>query len=605
MSKIIGVDLGTTNSEVAVIEGGRPVTINSSENSPFFPSVVAFTKDGILVGEPAKRQAVLNPEKTIQRIKRKMGTNYKVKIDSKEYTPQEISAMILGKIKRDAEDFLGDKVTEAVITVPAYFDDNQRQATKDAGKIAGLEVRRIINEPTAAAMAYGLDKEAEELKIAVIDLGGGTFDVTIMEMGEGVFEVIATSGDTNLGGTDMDNAIIDYIVQDFKSKNGIDLSQDKAAMQRIRDAAEKAKIELSSTMSTNINLPYIFADSSGPKHIDITLTRAKLEELVEPVLNRLDGPIKQAMSDAKITSGDIDKIILVGGPTRMPIVREKIKKFFGKEPERGVDPMQCVAMGAAIQAGVLSGEMKDVLLLDVTPLTLGIETLGGIATPLIERNTTIPTKKSQIFSTAADNQTSVEIHVLQGERKFAADNKTLGRFVLDGIPPAPRGVPQIEVTFDIDANGILNVSAKDLGTGKERSITIKRPGGLSEEEINRMVKEAEAHAEEDKKRKEKVEIKNNAESLAYTAERTLKEAKDVVTPEQKERVEKAIKEVREALTGDDIENIKKKTEELQEAIYQVSSAMYQKAQAEQAQQQKETGKKEDVVDADYEVVDDK
>lgn len=615
MPKIIGIDLGTTNSEAAYMEGGRPVIIPSAEGSTFggkmFPSVVAFTKEGErLVGEPAKRQAVLNPDRTIMRIKRKMGTNYTATIDDRTYTPPEISAMILQKIKTDAEAYLGEEVKQAVITVPAYFNDNQRQATKDAGTIAGLEVLRIINEPTAASLAYGLDK-SEDQKIVVLDLGGGTFDVTIMDIGEGVFEVASTAGDTQLGGTDMDDKIIEYIISEFKKKEGIDLSGDRAALQRLRDAGEKAKMELSSTLSTTMNLPFIASDSSGPKHLEMKLTRAKLEELVEPVLKRCEAPIKRAFKDAKFDYKDINKIILVGGPTRMPIVREKFEKIIGKKAERGVDPMQCVAMGAAIQAGVLAGEVKDLLLLDVTPLSLGVETLGGVATRLIDRNTTIPTRRSQIFSTAADFQTSVEIHVFQGERDMAADNISLGRFHLTGIPPAPRGVPQIEVTFDIDANGIVNVSAKDLGTGKEQSITITGSTNLSQEEIEKKIKNAEKYAEEDKKLRETVETKNQAESLVYNAEKTLKEYGDKVSAEDKKSIEKSIEALKESMKGDDIPKIKKDIEKLQEEVQKIGTAIYQKVAQEQAEQQakKQAGEAEEgkedkeYVDADYKIVD--
>ncbi len=615
MSKIIGIDLGTTNSEAAYMEGGRPVIIPSAEGSTFggkmFPSVVAFTKEGErLVGEPAKRQAVLNPDRTIMRIKRKMGTNYTATIDDRTYTPPEISAMILQKIKTDAEAYLGEEVKQAVITVPAYFNDNQRQATKDAGTIAGLEVLRIINEPTAASLAYGLDK-SDDQKIVVLDLGGGTFDVTIMDIGEGVFEVASTAGDTQLGGTDMDDKIIEYIISEFKKKEGIDLSKDRAALQRLRDAGEKAKMELSSTLSTTMNLPFIASDSSGPKHLEMKLTRAKLEELVEPVLKRCEAPIKRAFKDAKLEYKDINRIILVGGPTRMPIVREKFEKIIGKKAERGVDPMQCVAMGAAIQAGVLAGEVKDLLLLDVTPLSLGVETLGGIATRLIDRNTTIPTRKGQIFSTAADFQTSVEIHVFQGERDMAVDNISLGRFHLTGIPPAPRGVPQIEVTFDIDANGIVNVSAKDLGTGKEQSITITGSTNLSQEEIEKKIKDSEKYAEEDKKRRDTIETKNIAESLVYNAEKTLKEHGDKVSKEDRESIEKAIETLKESMKGDDISKIKKDTEKLKEEVQKIGTAIYQKVAQEQAEQQAkkqadetEEGKEDkEYVDADYKIVD--
>ncbi|MCD6236888.1 MAG: molecular chaperone DnaK [Thermoplasmata archaeon] len=614
MGKIIGIDLGTTNSEVAVIEGGRPTIIKSAEGQSYFPSVVAFTKDGeLLVGEMAKRQAVVNPEGTVMRIKRKMGTKEKVKIHGKEYTPEQISAFILQKIKRDAEDFLGEKISEAVITVPAYFDDDQRQATKNAGIIAGFDVKRIINEPTAAALAYGLDKKGEH-KIAVYDFGGGTFDITIMEVGEGVFEVLSTNGDTQLGGSDMDKALVDYIIDNFKKENGVDLSKDPKALQRIYEAAENAKIELSSKLQTEINLPYITVVDGEPKHLEMKLSRAQLEQLIEPIIDKSFGPCKQALEDAKLKPEDIDHIVLVGGTTRIPLIRKKVEEFFGKAPERGVDPMECVAVGAAIQAGVLSGAIdKEIVLLDVTPLTLSVETLGGVATPIIPRNTTIPVRRSKIFTTAADNQTTVEIHVVQGERSMAADNKSLGRFHLTGIPPAPRGIPQIEVTFDIDVNGILNVSAKDLATGKEQSIKITGSTKLSDEEVERMRKEAEAHAEEDRKRKEKIETRNNAENLIYTAERTIKDLGDKISEEDKKAIDTKIDELRKALTGDNIEEIKKKTEELSSELQKIGAKAYQQAAAQgvdkENKEEKETWKghpsDDKTIDADYKVKDKK
>ena len=576
MSKIIGIDLGTTNSCVAVMEGGEPVVITNSEGARTTPSVVSFQANGErLVGQVAKRQAITNPDKTIMSIKRHMGTDYKVNIDGKDYTPQEISAMILQKLKADAEAYLGEKVTEAVITVPAYFNDAERQATKDAGRIAGLDVKRIINEPTAASLAYGLDKMDSAHKILVYDLGGGTFDVSILDLGDGVFEVVSTNGDARLGGDDFDQRIIDYIAEDFKSQNGIDLRQDKMALQRLKEAAEKAKIELSSSTQTLINLPFITADATGPKHIDMTLTRAKFNELTHDLVERTINIMKEALKSGNVSLNDIDKVILVGGSTRIPAVQEAVKNFTGKEPSKGVNPDECVAMGAAIQAGVLTGDVKDVLLLDVTPLTLGIETLGGVATPLIERNTTIPARKSQIFSTAADNQTSVEIHVVQGERQMAADNKTLGRFTLSGIAPAPRGIPQIEVAFDIDANGIVKVSATDKATGKEANITITASTNLSDAEIDKAVKEAEQFAEEDKKRKEAIEVKNNAEQTVYQTEKTLNELGDKVSAEEKSEIEAKIEEVKKVKDGDDIEAIKKAMEDLTQAFYKVSEKLYQ------------------------------
>ncbi len=616
MSKIIGIDLGTTNSCVSVMEGGEAVVITNSEGARTTPSVVSFQANGErLVGQVAKRQAITNPDKTIISIKREMGTDHKVTIEGKDYTPQEISAMILQKLKADAEAYLGESVSQAVITVPAYFNDAQRQATKDAGKIAGLEVLRIINEPTAAALAYGIDKMEDAHKVLVYDLGGGTFDVSILDLGDGVFEVVSTNGDARLGGDDFDQRIIDYIAQDFKGQYGVDLKQDKMALQRLKEAAEKAKIELSSSTQTIINLPFITADATGPKHIDMTLTRAKFNELTSDLVEKTMTIMKEALKTGNVSMNDVDKILLVGGSTRIPAVQEAVKNFTGKEPSKGVNPDECVAMGAAIQAGVLTGEVKDVLLLDVTPLSLGIETLGGIATPLIERNTTIPTRKSQIFSTAADGQTSVEIHVVQGERQMAADNKTLGRFTLSGIAPAPRGIPQIEVSFDIDANGLVKVSAVDKGTGKEANITITASTNLSDDEIDKAVKEAEKYAEEDKKRKESIEVKNTAEQTVYQTEKTLQELGDKVSAEDKQNIESKVNALKEVKDGTDLEAIKKAMDELNQAFYAVSSKMYQQNGEAQGQGfdpnnmggagQEQAPHDDNVVDADFEVQDDK
>jgi len=618
MTKIIGIDLGTSNSAASVMMGGRPTLIPSAEGTTVagkaFPSVVAFTSDGqMLVGEPARRQAVKNPDGTIFTVKRKMGTDHKFNVFDKQYSPQQISSFILQKIKKDAESFLNDKVDKAVITVPAYFDDNQRQATKDAGEIAGLEVVRIINEPTAASLSYGLDKSDQEMKIMVFDFGGGTLDVTILEFGNGLFEVKSTSGDTQLGGTDMDNILADYVVKEFESETGLNLHQDNMAMTRIREAVEKAKIELSTTLSTEINLPFISADSSGPKHLVKSFTRSKLEELVRPLLERCKNPITQSIQDAKLTSNDIEKIILVGGPTRMPIVSKVIQEILNKEPERGVDPMECVSLGASIQAGVIAGDVNDVLLLDVTPLSLGIETLGSVFTKILEKNTTIPTKRSQIFSTAADSQTTVTVHVLQGERQMVSDNISLGQFNLTDIPPAPRGLPQIEVTFDIDANGILNVSAKDKSTNKEQSITISASNKLSDEEKERLTKEADKFHEEDKKKREEAELRNLSDSAIYTAEKTTSELADKLKPEDKEKIDNAVAELKGSLSGQDISLIKSKNEELQKIIQDIGASIHQQSQDantasdsqttsdSQPDESSDGSQKADPVDADYKV----
>jgi molecular chaperone DnaK len=610
MSKVIGIDLGTTNSCVAVMEGGEAVVIPNAEGNRTTPSVVGFKKDGErLVGETAKRQAITNPDRTILSIKRHMGTNHKVEIDGKAYTPQEISAIILQKLKADAEAYLGGPVRQAVITVPAYFNDAQRQATKDAGTIAGLEVLRIVNEPTAAALAYGLDKE-EDQTILVFDLGGGTFDVSILELGDGIFEVKATSGDNHLGGDDFDQKIIDWLVAEFRKEHGVDLSKDRAAVQRLKDAAEKAKKELSGVLTTTISLPFITMVDGVPQHLEMNLTRAKFEELTADLVERTMGPTRQALKDAGLSPNDIDKVVLVGGSTRIPAVQEAVRRLIGKEPHKGVNPDEVVALGAAIQAGVLTGEVKDVVLLDVTPLSLGIETAGGVFTKMIDRNTTIPTSKSQIFSTFADNQTSVEIHVLQGERAMARDNKTLGRFILDGIPPAPRGVPQIEVTFDIDANGIVNVSAIDKGTGKSQKITITGTSGLSQEEIDRMMKEAEAYAEEDRKRKELAEAKNQADQLIYTVEKTIKDLGDKVGQAEIDKANAAKAKLQETVKGDNLDDIRKATEELTQVVQELSVKLYQQTGADgagagdAAQDAAGAARKDNVVDADYEVVDD-
>ncbi len=613
MGKVIGIDLGTTNSCVAVLEGGEPVVITNAEGNRTTPSVVGFTKGGErLVGETAKRQAITNPDRTIASIKRHMGTDHTVEIDGKKYTPQDISAMVLGKLKADAEAYLGEKVTEAVITVPAYFTDSQKQATKDAGKIAGLDVKRIINEPTAASLAYGLDKDMGHHKILVYDLGGGTFDVSILEIGDGVFEVLATNGNNKLGGDDFDEVLVNHIADTFARENGVDLRKDKMAHQRLKEAAEKAKKELSSSQTASINLPFITVNADGPLHMDMEITRAKFDQLTGHLVEKTIDPMKKAMSDAGVTNSDIEKVILVGGSTRIPAVQDAVKKITGKDPFKGINPDECVAIGAAIQAGVLTGEVHDVLLLDVTPLSLSIETLGGVATRLIERNTTIPTKKSQIFSTAADNQTAVDIHVMQGEREMASGNITLGRFQLSGIPPAPRGIPQIEVTFDIDANGIVNVSAKDLGTGKEQRITITSSTKLSDDEIKAKIKEAEQFAEEDKRKKEEVEVRNQAETLVYETEKSLKDIEASLSEDEKAKINDAKDALSRALEGTNVEEIKEKTEKLTEEFHTISSKMYQQAQANQEQAQSQNmgqdsgsseGPQDNVVDAEYEVVD--
>ena len=606
MGKIIGIDLGTTNSCVAVMEGGEPTVIANPEGARTTPSVVAFTKTGErLVGQVAKRQAITNPDRTIISIKREMGSDYKVDIDDKKYTPQEISAMILQKLKADAESYLGEKVTEAVITVPAYFSDAQRQATKDAGKIAGLEVKRIINEPTAAALAYGLDKDTDQ-KIMVYDLGGGTFDVSILEIGDGVFEVLATNGNNRLGGDDFDQKLIDYLAEEFKKENGIDLKQDKMALQRLKEAAEKAKIELSGVMTSNVNLPFITADATGPKHLDITITRQKFDELTADLVEKTLIPTKKAIDDAGVSVSEIDKVLLVGGSSRIPAVQEAVAKLIGKEAHKGINPDECVALGACIQGGVLTGEVEDLVLLDVTPLSLGIETMGGVFTKIIDRNTTIPTNKSQIFSTAADSQTSVEVHVLQGEREMAAYNKTLGRFSLNNIPPAPRGVPQIEVTFDIDANGIVHVTAKDLGTGNSQDVTITSSTNLSDEDIEKAVKEAEQFAAEDKKNKEKVEIKNTADNMIYQTEKTLNELGDKVTDEEKSGITTEVDKLKEMIKTDDfdVEAVKTQLDAVTQKFYGISQKLYEQAQqAQQAAGENPTGGDDNVVDAEYTVVD--